>query len=738
MGTTTPSSRLGRRIVVGATALALAVAGLTASGLGPASAASNGPSAVATVTSPTGAGSSTTTFTGSSTTVSVKISNTKTAIESFWITAPANVTQFAQVSGSPAGWDQTVGTCGGLQCLKYKATANKYYVGNGANGSVTFSITFKAPSTVGPFNLGFGYFSDLAWTTSLGTQNVSISVVGFATAVSGWCVTAPVSVTAGSPATFSAQARVKGTSTSTNPCDTTWSNSSYAGGTVSFGLGVADPDAVLPSTTFAQSASGTYPLSATFFKATGSQSISVTGGNGTGTSQTFAVAPKATSATLTLGTLTNGSASGTSFTKGDTVSGVLSAKDQYNNVVPLSSSASAWSATSTPASGFTPSYADNGNGTVTMSFTYNSTGDLSFTLTYLQTSPTLSVSSPAGLTFSIGAPASLTIDSITDTDGGTLFSGDVIAIKYTVKDANGNAISVPGTSVTVSATNTVDGQWIRTGTADNEVDGYWTIGESVNLKVAYSSTVYATQTVVFVFQDATNGGKFSPFAPATVSTNSQNGDTTCQDASQSCATVDLSNGANGTVNVSNSGSQITIDGNFKDPATGDPLYTNAKPMVVHYNCPESQCPLGSMPNNNGVTGNPADGASCYNGDGTVFTYPVTLEPYCVFSSAKESVEAAQSYHFEDALGTNPATNLVRYACQVDGAGNALLLNTLDTSVVYPAATSVPLHGQNGENLYSCLDVTSINWTVTGSGSADPTYTINYVILAADDYTTKLR
>ena len=128
-------------------------------------------------------------------------------------------------------------------------------------------------------------------------------MVGFATAVSGWCVTAPVSVTAGSPATFSAQARVKGTSTSTNPCDTTWSNSSYAGGTVSFGLGVADPDAVLPSTTFAQSASGTYPLSATFFKATGSQSISVTGGNGTGTSQTFAVAPKATSATLTLGTV---------------------------------------------------------------------------------------------------------------------------------------------------------------------------------------------------------------------------------------------------------------------------------------------------------------------------------------------------------------------------------------------------------------------------------------------------
>ena len=71
-----------------------------------------------------------------------------------------------------------------------------------------------------------------------------------------------------------------------------------------------------------------------------------------------------------------------------------------------------------------------------------------------------------------------------------------------------------------------------------------------------------------------------------------------------------------------------------------------------------------MPNNNSVTSNPADGASCYNSDGTVFTYPVTLSPTA--SSAPPRVgRTAPEHHFEDAL-TNPATNLVRYACRVDG------------------------------------------------------------------------
>ena len=62
--------------------------------------------------------------------------------------------------------------------------------------------------------------------------------------MSGWCVTAPVSVTTGSPTTFSAQARVKEHQHLDQPVRHHVVNSNYAGGTVSFGLGVADPDAV--------------------------------------------------------------------------------------------------------------------------------------------------------------------------------------------------------------------------------------------------------------------------------------------------------------------------------------------------------------------------------------------------------------------------------------------------------------------------------------------------------------
>lgn len=741
----TSALSLPKRLTIGTAAFALLAAGVASTLAGPASAhgsgssgSGGGPTATATVVSPTGTGSSTTTFTGASTTLSIKISNTKTAIKSFSISAPSSVTDFAQVAGSPTGWNQSQGTCSeGQQCLKYTATANKYWVGNGANGSVTFTITFTAPSTVGPFSLKAQYYSDSDWHYGIGSSSLGLATTGYPSTVDGWCITTPSGVSAGAQTTFSAQARVQGASTSTDPCAWT-NNSAFAGGAAAFDLAVADASAVtsISPTTLPQSASGSYSFTATFTKATAAQAITITAGGATTTSAAFGVSAQASTTTLSLSELSNGTVTGTTFTSGDTVSGTVSASDGLGNAVALDPTQVTVTRLTGDAAAFSSSVAAGSTaGTATVSVRYTGTGTTSFSVSY----PGITSVGSGTLTFAVGAPASLSITSFQDSDGNTLFSGDIVNIGFQVEDANGNPIDVSGNDVAItSVTSGTTGTFYKTGAGTNTVSGYWNAAEQVTLKVAYSSTVYATTTQTFIFQDATNGGQFSPFTPASVSTNSQNGDTTCQDSSQSCATVDLTNGANGTVNVTNTGSQITIDGNFKNPADGTPLYTNAQPMVVHYNCPESQCPLGGMPNNNGVIGSPSVGDSCYSGSGTVFTYPVTLEPYCVVSSPKESIEAAQSYHFEDALGTNPADNLIRYACQVDGSGKALLLNMLDTSATYSPATEVPLHGQNGENLYSCLDVTSIDWTVTGAGTANPSYTINYVILAADDYVTKLR
>jgi hypothetical protein len=747
-------SNLPRRVVVVLSAFALLLTGVTAVGLTVADAAAVGATASVSPTTTPASAATAATFT---------VSNTKTAIVRVTIQAPAGLP--FSLGTTPTGWTASLATpCGTSKTaackVTYKATSSSSGVGSGAKPSVSFPLSFTAPAGSATLSFAVKGFSSLTsddyvlnTTTSI---TVQVPIVPGSLTLSGQSApNAPdlTSYVAGVPVT--AKVTLK---------DTNGNQMSITDPTkLSFTPTSGDGTKLTP--TFSLPGDGTAALSILY---TGTGGVTFTVGYSTGGAP-LSTAPTsinyvAGAGLLTLGTLASGTTSGTAFTAGDTLTGTVTLADSFGNPIALDAAQLVANPPTSGAGAFTAEFVSSGPNTATMTFTYTKADTLAFTLSYAGATPNPTTSTRT-LTFATGPAAKIEVAPLVDVTNPTVFfSGDSVRLLFQVTDASGNPIDVNGSDVTVTRTKPgATGAFVTTGTSLlNEVDGYYTAAEATTLTVTYSPpTGDAVGSVdqTFLFQTAPDNGIFRPGVAAEIVSSGLSGTKdTCTSADGSvCGWVDLPNGGNGklTVSLSQDGTTynntLSITGangqdSLKD-AKGAPLYTNDAPLPVTYVCTLTGCPLQDMPNDNGVDaaygGNNASvGAACQN-SGTVFSFtnPKTqlLNKYCVYNSAKERVQYAQSYYMFDQLSSQTTFSLIENSCQTDNLGNAIAISSLDSSVTYPAATKIPTYGWDGvTKIHSCIDVSSIHVTVTGQGTSAAQFFVSFRILATDDYTTKLR
>jgi hypothetical protein len=149
---------------------------------------------------------------------------------------------------------------------------------------------------------------------------------------------------------------------------------------------------------------------------------------------------------------------------------------------------------------------------------------------------------------------------------------------------------------------------------------------------------------------------------------------------------------------------------------------------------------GNPPLNSAPVGSVCSGTYAYGSySGTVFNR--LAGKYCLFNAPSEQTDFAQAFPFTYELSTSTTEYSLDNSCQVDPndpfGTHALAIGSLNPGTTYAPATKIPTFGWDGQPLSACLDVASVQSVITGSGAAS-NYYINFTILAADDFTTKLR
>lgn len=400
-----PHSVNRRRLVAGVAASGLVVAGLVIGAPGASAGLLQPVSATAAV-----AGGQA--YTSAATQVSFTITNlspSNAALGAFTLVVPPGVGKVAAagVSSSRGVWRESVAPCGFISncssLLLVYATLplRSSVVYNGQ--TVTSTISFTAPST--PTTLTFKL---IGIGGGLFTTNDAPTVTVVPAHPAAFTVSVPSGAQAGTPTTVSVTA-----------VDSSGTAMPYAGGPVLVSLGTADPMATIGGGSFSggspvslslpPSATGSYSLPATFFKAIGSQSVTVTedaATPATGSSPTFAVAP-GPAAQIIFDSITDDSTPPLpSPAINKSFHAAFHLLDAYGNVAPSPglvtlSAPAGFSLSSTPVT------APSGTGSIAGTFTAGPIGSVLLTVT------ADGVSLPASLSTTLlaaGASASLTPD----------------------------------------------------------------------------------------------------------------------------------------------------------------------------------------------------------------------------------------------------------------------------------------------------------------------------------------
>lgn len=584
MSTTAPSRR-ATRFLVGMSSLALVAGAVTATSTGIASAAPTGSTGGGQTTTVTL--SPTTATAGSVTTAWFTMKNTATkSVTKMVVTGGPGFAltgvQTSTATGAPlstsSGWYNTVPnttpvtplSTSGQHCpsnysletctsVTFTATQSKYYSGNGQNGTVVVAVQFT-PLVSGP--LVFGFKAIALDGTALLSTTTSMTVSSSASSIDGWCVSGPsTAVTAGSPASFTAQAMLRGSASPTSaPC--TWTANTAYTGAASAGAGLTDGGF---ATTTSGPTNGKTTFSATFKKAYASgQYLAVSGGGVTGSSSTFAVAP---SANLVLtAALTSTPDASPAYTAGSTVTGTVTLKDEFGNNVDIAA-ASLGGTTSCTAGGSAvacdasvdPAFGVPSGNTASFSFKDIRPQTVSFRASYAGTNAnTVTAAFVAGSTGQI----SVALADAPNADG-TYTAGSDITGTVTLLDGQGNpagnivftdlkvdpfsfACSVNGADVPCDAS--LDPKFSNFAGNTATLKFHDNAAQSVSFDVYYGSGTGALRQTV----SATT----SPAAPTTVVVSNQSGVTATAGTSLT-STVSLKDGFGNAVPITSPSTQLS-------------------------------------------------------------------------------------------------------------------------------------------------------------------------------------
>ncbi|HEY7856994.1 MAG TPA: hypothetical protein VIC82_00715 [Candidatus Nanopelagicales bacterium] len=382
-------------------------------------------------------------YTSTTTQVSFTITNRSTsnaALAAFSLVVPPGVGKVTPsgVTSSRGVWRESVAACGFVpNCssllLVYTTlplSASVVYSGQ----SVTSTISFTAPSS--PTRLTFKLIG-IGGGVFMTSDAPTVTVVPAHPAA--FTVSAPSGAQAGTPTTVTVTA-----------VDSSSTAIPYAGGPVLVSLGTADSLANIGSRSFSggspvsltlpPSTTGSYTLPATFFKAVGAQSVTVTedaATPATGTSPTFAVAP-GPATQIVFDSITDDSTPPLpSPAMNKSFHAAFHLLDAYGNVAPSPglvtlSAPAGFSLSSTPVT------AASGTGSIAGTFTAGTIGPVVLTLTAdgVPTPATISTTLLAA-----GASASLTPNIAASlTAGGA--SSDL------VQGANGDVTLTAGACTT--------------------------------------------------------------------------------------------------------------------------------------------------------------------------------------------------------------------------------------------------------------------------------------------------
>jgi hypothetical protein len=324
-------------------------------------------------------------YTSTTTQVSFTITNrspSNAALAAFTLVVPPGVGKVTAsgVTSSRGAWRESVAPCGFVpncsSLLLVYATlplsSSVVYSGQ----SVTSVISFTAPSS--PTTLTFKL---IGIGGGLFTTSDAPTVTVLPAHPAAFTVSAPSGAQAGTPTTVTVTA-----------VDSSSTAIPYAGGPVLVSLGTADQSATIGggsfsgspvSLTLPPSATGSYSLPATFFKAVGAQSVTVTedaATPATGTSPTFAVAP-GPATQIVFDSITDDSTPPLpSPALNKSFHAAFHLLDAYGNLAPSPGSVSlsapaGYSLTSTPVT------APTGTGMVGATFTSGAAGPVQLTLT---------------------------------------------------------------------------------------------------------------------------------------------------------------------------------------------------------------------------------------------------------------------------------------------------------------------------------------------------------------------
>ena len=455
----------------------------------------------------------------------------------------------ATIQISPAGTTQIAGTAFNLTVTVKDSLGN---TATGYTGTVHFTSTDGAATLPGNYTFvggdaGVHVFSTTLNTTGSRTITATDTVTG---TITGTTATITVNAGAASTATSTISASpgsitADGSSTSIVTVqlkDALGNLVTGSGGTVALNTTSGSLGSVTDV------GDGTYTANLTSSTTAGTATI-------TGTLNGSAIA-SSTSVTFTAGAPTQYLVTSSSYSPvaGSTVTITAQLTDVNGNAVSTSGLTVNWSKTGAGGSFGAPTSTTNGSGVAAVSFTTSTVAGTAHTVTATEGSH----NGTSSAITTIPGPAT---QYLVTSSGSSPIAGSNVTITAQLADANGNAVSTSGLTVT----------WSKTGAGGSFGSGTSTTNGSGVATVTFTTSTVSGTTHTVTGDDGTHSGTTSGFttvpgaattltasAPASVTAgNSANVVVTAKDANGNTAT-----GYTGTVHLTSTDGSAVLPGNY--------------------------------------------------------------------------------------------------------------------------------------------------------------------------------